>query len=109
MTNLNVILLCLLIIMPLFSAQSEGINDNKAIASLIIESKALGIPKDITVYLPKSYNNNALSFPTLYVLDGQRFGMMAAGFQQELSFQRQTPEFIVVAINGLTPRERRIK
>ena len=71
-----------------------------------IKSAILNSDREISVYLPNSYNdNNYVNYPVLYLLDGRKFFNSFSGVITQLSGDAspQVPEMIVV---GITSQDR---
>src|SRR5262245_19532596 len=76
--------------------------------TLRIASKKLNETREISVYLPWSYNRSKQRYPVIYTLDGAGTGPIAAnavGFMTGYSAIPQMPEALVVAITN-TDRNR---
>jgi hypothetical protein len=68
-----------------------------------IKSSRLGEEREVTVYLPSNYTKAKLSYPVIYVLDGESIGQVAASavqFMTTASELPQMPEAIIVAISN---------
>src|SRR5881394_1631050 len=68
-----------------------------------IKSSRLGEEREITVYLPGNYTKAKLSYPVIYILDGETIGPVAASavqFMTTASELPQMPEAIIVAISN---------
>ncbi len=63
-----------------------------------LESKVMGEGREYRVLLPKSYQNSNLSFPVIYVLDGDSYYLAAYSAMRALSGNGDMPESIIVAI-----------
>lgn len=80
--------------------------------SFEIKSKILGEKREIYVYLPSRYNESGLSYPVIYLLDGQSLHNICSSFVQHYSGRERIPEAIVVGIpstdrfRDFTPSER---
>lgn len=71
-----------------------------------IKSKVLDAEREISVYLPASYNeNNFKKYPVIYILDGEKFFHSFSGAVAQLSSDAspQIPETIIV---GITSQDR---
>jgi predicted alpha/beta superfamily hydrolase len=71
-----------------------------------IKSEILNSEREISVYLPNSYNqNNYTNYPVLYLLDGRKFFNSFSGVITQLSSDAspQLPEMIVI---GITSQDR---
>ena len=66
--------------------------------SIILHSEILQSDREIQLYLPDNYEASSNKYPVLYVLDGQRYFLNGITFQQNLTWQEITPEFIIVGI-----------
>ncbi|MFT7096897.1 MAG: putative alpha/beta superfamily hydrolase [Glaciecola sp.] len=83
-------------------------NSSNAYASLRGESKADSLPskildeqRDLLVRLPNNYHQNtALSYPVLYLLDGQRNFNHTAGTLDFLNQDGKAQEMIIIAIKN---------
>ncbi len=90
------LILCLIC---LVSKGQSLINYNKPVAVKVI-SKLFDQDREVRIYLPKAYNETPVSYPVLYVLDGQRkeleqFAMATTDYM--LNF-KTIPPFIVLVI-----------
>ena len=64
------------------------------------DSEALNDTRDISIYLPKSYDKDSISnFPLAIVLDGHKLSDLYVGTSNYYSNQDNAPEQIVVGIN----------
>ena len=64
------------------------------------DSEALNDTRDISIYLPKSYDKDSISnFPLAIVLDGHKLFDLYVGTSNYYSYQDNAPEQIVVGIN----------
>lgn len=84
---------------------SYGQNNRNIIIGerLTINSKVLNSDREISVYLPNSYNdNNYRNYPVLYLLDGRKFFNSFSGVITQLSSDAspQIPEMIVIGITS---------
>ncbi len=70
---------------------------------IVLKSKELNTDRKITVYLPSSYDP-ARTYPTIYVLDGERIGSSVFGINEYLATCERTMPAIVVAIHQDTLR-----
>ena len=61
----------------------------------------------VDVILPSGYQQSTKAYPVIYVLDGQRYGLMAAGAMQSLAHFERMPEAIVVSIYFIDQQIRR--
>lgn len=69
-------------------------------AQIQINSTILKQQRDVVVYLPDNYHSSQQSYPTLYLLDGERHlnhAVLATRLYQELN---QVPQLIIVAIHN---------
>lgn len=69
-----------------------------------IYAQSLGDSLQIQVYLPAGYDQSNKTFPTLYLLDGQRFFLYSASLIETYQQYDLTPEFIVVGITTNYPK-----
>lgn len=70
---------------------------------LTIKSEILNSDREISIYLPNSYNdNNYINYPVLYLLDGRKFFNSFTGVITQLSsdVSPQIPEMIVIGITS---------
>jgi len=87
-----------------FSITTDAYSTEFKVVSKVSELHHVTINSDISldIYVPKGANN-AATFPTLYVMDGQHYIYNAIGYQKSLtrgiSSVNVSPEFIVVGIN----------
>ena len=64
------------------------------------DSEALNDTREISIYLPKSYDKDSISnFPLAIVLDGHKLFDLYVGTSNYYSYQDNAPEQIVVGIN----------
>ena len=97
-----------LLILTIFFNTSYGQNGRDIIIGkrLTIKSEILNSDREISVYLPNSYNeNNYINYPVLYLLDGRKFFNSFSGVITQLSIDAspQIPEMIVI---GITSQDR---
>lgn len=100
--------LIILLIITVISNSSYGQNEKDIIIGkrLTIKSEILNSDREISVYLPNSYNdNNYINYPVLYLLDGRKFINSFSGVITQLSSDAspQLPEMIVI---GITSQDR---
>jgi len=76
----------------------EAISHKSLGKSIILHSEILQSDREIQLYLPDNYEASSNKYPVLYVLDGQRYFLNGITFQQNLTWQEITPEFIIVGI-----------
>jgi predicted alpha/beta superfamily hydrolase len=100
--------LIILLIITVISNSSYGQNEKDIIIGkrLTIKSEILNSDREISVYLPNSYNdNNYINYPVLYLLDGRKFFNSFSGVLTQLSSDAspQLPEMIVI---GITSQDR---
>ncbi|QCX39053.1 hypothetical protein FF125_16125 [Aureibaculum algae] len=90
-----------LIIILLFCSNIYGqnIKDNIVGSSLLIQSKIMNDEREIQIFLPDGYADSDITYPVLYVLDGQRYFLHAVSLQKSFIEFKQTPEFIIVGIS----------
>ncbi len=69
-----------------------------------INSQPLGDSVQIQVYLPSSYQESNKTYPTVYLLDGQRFFLYGASLIETYQQYDLTPEFIVVGVTTNYPK-----
>ena len=68
---------------------------------LSLHSRYLNESRSVRVFVPESYYDSSIDFPTLYVLDGQWYGNLVALTVNEANrFIPLLPDFIVVAIDN---------
>ena len=72
-----------------------------------IESKILKEEREILVHLPQDYETSNMSYPVVYVLDGQRFFLHTVSSYQTFSSFDLTPEFIIVGITNVQSKRMR--
>tara|TARA_R110002033_G_scaffold37974_1_gene77150 strand:+ start:1322 stop:2509 length:1188 start_codon:yes stop_codon:yes gene_type:complete len=94
----------LLIIILLFCSNIYGqnITDNIVGSSLLIQSKIMNDEREIQIFLPDGYEDSDITYPVLYILDGQRYFLHAVSLQKSFIEFKQTPEFIIVGISKKT-------
>ena len=100
--------LSILVIAIMLSNLSYGQNEKDIIIGkrFTIKSEILNTYREISIYLPNSYNdNNYIDYPVLYLLDGRKFFNSFSGVITQLSSDAspQVPEMIVV---GITSQDR---
>ena len=100
--------LIILLIITVISSSSYGQNEKDIIIGkmITIKSEILNSDREISVYLPNSYNqNNYTNYPVLYLLDGRKFFNSFSGVITQLSSDAspQLPEMIVI---GITSQDR---
>ena len=91
----------LLIIILLFCSNIYGqnITDNIVGSSLLIQSKIMNDEREIQIFLPDGYEDSDITYPVLYILDGQRYFLHAVSLQKSFIEFKQTAEFIIVGIS----------
>jgi len=97
--------LSILIILTIFSNLTYGQNEKDIIIGkrFTIKSEILNSEREISVYLPNSYNeNDYINYPVLYLLDGRKFFNSFSGVITQLSSDAspQIPEMIVIGITS---------
>lgn len=97
-----------IVILTIFFITSYGQSGNDIIIGkrFKIKSEILNSDREISVYLPNSYNNNDyVNYPVLYLLDGRKFFNSFSGVITQLSSDAspQVPEMIVI---GITSQDR---
>jgi predicted alpha/beta superfamily hydrolase len=97
-----------LVILTIIFNLSYGQNEQDIIIGkrFKIKSEILNSNREISVYLPNSYNNNDyVNYPVLYLLDGRKFFNSFSGVITQLSSDAspQVPEMIVI---GITSQDR---
>lgn len=100
--------LFILLILTVFANLSYGQNEKDIVIGkrFTIKSEILNSDREISVYLPNSYNdNNYINYPVLYLLDGRKFFASFSGVITQLSSDAspQIPEMIVI---GITSQDR---
>ena len=71
-------------------------------------SEILNEVRDVSIYLPKSYNKDSISnFPLAIVLDGHKLFDVYVGVSNYYSYQDNAPEQIVVGIDMKNTRNKR--
>jgi len=98
----------IIILSIIFSDVSFSQNDSDIIIGkkITIKSAILKSEREISVYLPESYeSNNYVHYPVLYLLDGKKFFHSFSGVVAQLSSDAspQIPEMIVI---GITSQDR---
>lgn len=73
--------------------------------SFFIESKIIGYEFKIDIALPKGYKDSHETYPTIYVLDGNRNFGIAAGTARLLPTGMDAPDAIVVGVGYKTDEE----
>lgn len=63
-----------------------------------VESASLGESRTIQVYLPEDYEESVMSYPTLYILDGQWYFLNGVGLMKTLRGENLLPKMIVVGV-----------
>jgi len=71
-----------------------------------IASKVLDQDREIQIYLPQSYISSNVSYPVLYILDGQWYYSSGVSVQKALRTPGAIPEMIVVGIKTSNPLRR---
>ena len=97
--------LFILLILTVFANLSYGQNEKDIVIGkrFTIKSEILNSDREISVYLPNSYNdNNYINYPVLYLLDGRKFFASFSGVITQLSSDAspQIPEMIVIGITS---------
>jgi predicted alpha/beta superfamily hydrolase len=80
--------LFILLILTVFADLSYGQNEKDIVIGkrFTIKSEILNSDREISVYLPNSYNdNNYINYPVLYLLDGRKFFISFSGVITQLS------------------------
>jgi predicted alpha/beta superfamily hydrolase len=99
-------LLILLIIINTQNTISQNKSDIIIGQKTTLKSKILGSEREISIYLPASYDeNNFKKYPVIYLLDGKKFFHPFSGAVAQLSSDAspQIPEMIIV---GITSQDR---
>ena len=93
-------LLFLLLTSSIFSTLNAQISKEQNLVGTIflIQSEVLNEEREIQIYLPDNYNKTTTKYPVLYVIDGQRYFLNGIAFQQNLTWQKMVPDFIIVGI-----------
>jgi predicted alpha/beta superfamily hydrolase len=97
--------LFILLVLMMISNLSYGQNKKNIVIGerLTIKSEILNSDREISIYLPNSYNdNNYINYPVLYLLDGRKFFNSFTGVITQLSsdVSPQIPEMIVIGITS---------
>jgi predicted alpha/beta superfamily hydrolase len=97
--------LSILLVLMMISNLSYGQNKKNIVIGerLTIKSEILNSDREISIYLPNSYNdNNYINYPVLYLLDGRKFFNSFTGVITQLSsdVSPQIPEMIVIGITS---------
>ncbi len=100
--------LFILLILTVLSNLLYGQNEKDIVIGkrFTIKSEILNSDREISVYLPNSYDdNNYINYPVLYLLDGEKFFNSFSGVITQLSSDAspQVPEMIVI---GITSQDR---
>ncbi|TDQ25427.1 hypothetical protein DFQ07_1848 [Tenacibaculum caenipelagi] len=95
-----------ILLITIFSNLSYGQSNKDIIIGkrFAIKSEILNSDREISIYLPNSYNNNDyVNYPVLYILDGRKFFHPFTGAVSQMSSDAspQIPEMIVVGITSL--------
>jgi predicted alpha/beta superfamily hydrolase len=77
----------------------QNIKDNIIGSSLLIQSKIMNDEREIQIFLPDGYADSDITYPVLYILDGQRYFLHGVSLQKSFVEFRQSPEFIIVGIS----------
>jgi len=77
----------------------QNIKDNVVGSSLLIQSKIMNDEREIQIFLPDSYAGSDITYPVLYILDGQRYFLHGVSLQKSFVEFRHSPEFIIVGIS----------
>ncbi len=94
------ILYLIILLFTINQVVSQNLNEGKVFGnSIILKSDILQEERDIQIFLPTNYEENSKKYPVLYVIDAQRYFLNGIAFQQNLTWQEITPEFIVVGIS----------
>ncbi len=96
------------LLITIFSNLSYGQSKKDIIIGkrFTIKSEILNSDREISIYLPNSYNNNDyVNYPVIYLLDGRKFFHPFTGAVAQMSSDAspQIPEMIVV---GITSQDR---
>ncbi|WP_440121802.1 alpha/beta hydrolase-fold protein [Tenacibaculum sp. Ill] len=96
------------LLITIFSNLSYGQSKKDIIIGkrFTIKSEILNSDREISIYLPNSYNNNDyVNYPVIYLLDGRKFFHPFTGAVTQMSSDAspQIPEMIVV---GITSQDR---
>lgn len=81
------------------STAQNNEKDNIVGSSLLIQSKIMNDEREIQIFLPDGYVDSDITYPVLYILDGQRYFLHGVSLQKSFIEFRQTPEFIIVGIS----------
>lgn len=85
----------------IFAVLSFNLQGKALTLHLTINSEALSEKRDITVYLPTSYHTNTTEhYQTLYLLDGESNGELAASMLRRMHLSSAAKGHIVVAIHS---------
>lgn len=68
-------------------------------SSLSIRSNIMNDEREIQIYLPDGYANADVTYPVLYILDGQRYFLHGVSLQKSFVEFRHSPEFIIVGVS----------
>lgn len=74
-------------------------SDNIVGSTIHVQSEILGEEVELQVFLPDGYADSENEFPTVYILDGQRYFLHGVSLQKSFTDFKQAPEFIVVGIS----------
>ena len=95
------IIVIFIFLFTLASAQTEinRTSDNIVGSTIHIQSKILDEEVELQLFLPDGHADPKLEFPTVYILDGQRYFLHGVSLQRSFTDFKQAPEFIVVGIS----------
>ena len=63
-----------------------------------LNSSVLGEKRELWIHLPKGYKNQSMSYPVIYVIDGEGLFNMTQSLSERLSEANMAPEAIVVGV-----------
>ncbi|MFK8161725.1 MAG: alpha/beta hydrolase-fold protein [Lewinella sp.] len=92
-------LLSVILLLCNYSSAQTNEKDYTVGKTFIIRSEILGDEREIQVFTPPGYEENAAQYPVLYILDGQRYFLHAVSLQKSFIEFKQTPGFIIVGIS----------
>jgi predicted alpha/beta superfamily hydrolase len=78
---------------------TQGVPATTATQTHTVVSELVGDEYIVDVHTPTSYTQSSRPYPVLYVLDGDKSSGMAKDIVDWLSFRREIPELVVVAIS----------
>lgn len=97
--NLRIIIAVFICPLCFKSNAQNNEKDNIVGSSLLIQSKIMNDEREIQIFLPGGYADSNITYPVLYILDGQRYFLHGVSLQKSFVEFKQTPKFIIVGIS----------